>query len=98
LSAATDNVQSCALRANGTVACGDGNVFGQLGDGTTSSRGWLLWCWVYPTSARSAPAHSSAALAFLNDGGACWGDSDNGQLGTGKSAPSTVPLAVGGLP
>ncbi len=89
---------SCSVRSGGIVDCWGYNQYGELGDGTTTTR--------------SAPTRVSGGLVFasvtsggyhscaLTSTGAahCWGLNGNGQLGDGTTTNKTVPTAVtGGL-
>jgi alpha-tubulin suppressor-like RCC1 family protein len=143
---------TCAVRANGTVACWGSNDSGQIGDGTIGgtrlspvtvpglnnvvsiaageahtcvvlSVGVPL-CWGLNTSgqlgngtmstsptpvgilginrvvgiAAGGALGSSHTCALLADGTVrCWGANGSGQLGTGNTSPSSVPVTVPGL-
>jgi alpha-tubulin suppressor-like RCC1 family protein len=88
---------TCAVRANGTVACWGRNDFGQIGDGTVSTRltptavGGLA----NVTAVAAGNLHTCALLA--NGSVRCWGDNGRGQLGDGTLAARTAPVAVAGL-
>src|SRR5258708_38261308 len=72
---------TCALLEGGTVSCWGSNVFGQLGDGTTTDRGMPT---DVPglTGATQIGAGRSSTCALLADGTAkCWGYNDYGQVG-----------------
>ena len=96
------------VSAGGNHACGDGddgrgycwgwNFYGQLGDGTNTSR---------PTPvAVQAPAGvvlsgvsagNSHTCAHGSDGKSyCWGRNGSGQLGDGRTADSNLPVIVAG--
>jgi alpha-tubulin suppressor-like RCC1 family protein len=89
---------SLALLANGTVEAWGDNLFGQLGDGTTTD---------HPTpgtvtgllSGRSIAAGDNFALASLGNGTVqAWGENDFGQLGNGGVGGSNpLPAPVTGL-
>ena len=88
---------TCALRTNGTVACWGDNVYGQLGDGSTTLR-------PVPTDVPGLAGATALAVGdyhtcALVAGGAvtCWGLNDNGQLGDGSGAAQSSPVAVTGL-
>jgi alpha-tubulin suppressor-like RCC1 family protein/uncharacterized protein YjdB len=92
VSAASDH--ACALGADTAAWCWGGNAFGELGDGTTVSRG--------------APVAVSGDLAFqaistgpdhtcgLTTSGAvyCWGLNDAGQVGDGTTNSRLTPTQV----
>jgi alpha-tubulin suppressor-like RCC1 family protein len=81
---------TCAVLDNGSVACWGGNAFGQLGDGTTSSR-------TTPTQTLSLGRPAVAVevgwyftCALLDNGAvSCWGKNNQGQLGRGYENAST---------
>lgn len=88
---------SCALRANGRVACWGSNQFGELGDGTDLDR-------PYPrnvpglTGVTAITAGRNHACALLSDRTVrCWGLNTDGQLGNGSNMLSRVPVGVSRL-
>src|SRR6266702_2374744 len=92
-------VHTCGVSTSRAAYCWGDNVFGQLGDGTTSSP-WY----------RPSPAPVAGGLRFtmlsagvwhtcgVTTGGAvyCWGDNFFGQLGDGTTAGRTTPVPVAG--
>jgi alpha-tubulin suppressor-like RCC1 family protein len=98
---AAGDAHSCALVVNGTVRCWGDNGFGQLGLGDTQDR-------LAPTTvpgllsvvgiAAGGALGSAHTCAVISDGTVrCWGSNGSGQLGTGNTLSSTVPVAVPGL-
>jgi len=91
---ATGGDHSCAVLANGTVQCWGNNASGQLGNGSTTASSTPV------TATRVADAmtvsaggsHSCAVLAGAG-GISCWGDNTYGQLGTGNTTSSSIPVA-----
>jgi alpha-tubulin suppressor-like RCC1 family protein len=86
---------SCAVAANGHSYCWGANGFGELGDGTTTSRN-------VPTRITgdrlfrkvTAGGNHSCALTY-DDTAYCWGDNTYGQVGDGTSQSLRVaPVAV----
>ncbi len=77
---------SCALTGAGGAKCWGGNSFGQLGDGSNSTRKTAvdvsgLTSGVVQIAVGSAGYHT---CALTTGGGAkCWGNNANGQLGDG---------------
>jgi alpha-tubulin suppressor-like RCC1 family protein len=89
---------SCAVRANGAVACWGGNGSGQLGNGkqTASPIPVAAGSLSDVTAIAAGQAH---ACAVKSDGAVwCWGDGRNGQLGSGGSSASPDPVLVDNLP
>jgi alpha-tubulin suppressor-like RCC1 family protein len=89
---------SCALTGAGELHCWGWNYFGQLGDGTKSTR---------PKPKRAAdtiegiaavaPGWGHTCAADRTGAVACWGLNENGQLGDGTTADSSRPVSVYGL-
>lgn len=94
---ATGGHHSCALRANGSVACWGRNDVGQLGNGSFDPQlvpvavpglGQVL-------AVAAGGRHSCALVA---DGSVhCWGANDRGQLGDGTLTARPVPVPVAGV-
>jgi alpha-tubulin suppressor-like RCC1 family protein len=92
---------TCGLTSDGTAYCWGRNDRGQLGDGTTTDRaapmavsGGLAFQVV--TAGGFEIGHTCGVVA----GGVayCWGDNEQGQLGTGSADfdPHPLPMAVSG--
>lgn len=87
---------TCALLAEGRVACWGANWWGQLGDGTTLPRPTPVYASI--TSVAAVSAGGSHTCAITKAGAAyCWGDNAGGQLGDGSWADRASPTPVTGL-
>ncbi|MFY0563436.1 MopE-related protein [Archangium lansingense] len=85
---------SFALRSNGQVLAWGQNTYGQLGDGTTTTRTAPVPVAGLPP-ARSIAAGLSHSLAVSGDGIAyAWGQNNTGQLGDGTLNNRTTPVQV----
>ncbi len=87
---------SCAYVTAGTVYCWGDNVYGQIGDASTTDRtAPVATGFGTPTSVSAlaaGTAHTCAiySTATVTGGVKCWGDNENGQLGIGTtSGPET---------
>lgn len=89
---------TCGLEVTGGVYCWGSNLFGQLGDGTTTDRSTpgLVSGGHEFASVSAGVAH---ACGITTDGRAlCWGFGTDGQLGDGSFEDRSVPVeVVGGL-
>jgi lysozyme len=82
---------TCALLADGSVACWGENRFGQVGDGTRAQRPAAVAVAGLPAKARALAAGASFNCALLDDGSvACWGSNEMGELGVGTFAAPPV--------
>jgi len=96
---AVGGFHACAiLMDGGSVRCWGSNVFGALGNGTTTSSNIPV-----PVSAISNAAaitaggfHTCALVGFAG-GVKCWGDNGDGQIGDGTNTNQLVPTQVVGL-
>ena len=88
---------SLAVDRDGRVWSWGDNSFGQLGDGTTTTR-WIAAQVPGLTGVKQVSAGEGFALALRGDGTVwAWGYNAQGQLGNGGTAPSLVPGQVAGL-
>jgi len=91
---------TCAATSDGGAYCWGYNRYGELGTGKYPNPPWPLS--ILDTGALAgkvvtqvSAAIGSHACAVTSDGGAyCWGSNSYGQLGTGNTKDSTVPVAV----
>ena len=90
---------TCAVLSGGTVRCWGYNGYGELGDGSTSSRTTPV---VAGTLADAIDVQagwgSNHTCALLAGGGVrCWGRGTNGQLGDAGTSNRTSPVVVSGI-
>jgi alpha-tubulin suppressor-like RCC1 family protein len=106
--AAAGAAHSCVLVSpsdglGGQILCFGDNSYGQLGDGTLTSRPTPAPVTLGPTAARAAAvtAGNDHTCALDVTGQAwCWGRGDSGQIGDGATSDASAPVAValpGGL-
>lgn len=88
---------ACVVRCDGSVWCWGANDYGQLGDGTTTTR-------VTPQPVRGLGGTASAVAAGYSHACAvvrgevrCWGYNQYGALGDGTREDRTTPVSVRGL-
>ena len=81
---------TCAVLDDGSVKCWGGNAFGQLGDGTTTSRTSPTQTLSLGRPAVAVEAGMYFTCALLDNGSvACWGKNNQGQLGRGYTNSTT---------
>jgi alpha-tubulin suppressor-like RCC1 family protein len=89
---------TCALLDSGRVRCWGDNLFGELGDGTTTERHTPVAVAGLPTDVKGLAAGGDHACALLSSGGVkCWGANAYGQLGDGTTTIRHTPVTVSGL-
>jgi alpha-tubulin suppressor-like RCC1 family protein len=95
---AGDN-HTCAVTASGGVKCWGYNDYGQLGDGTKSSRSVPVDSAGFSGGVAEVAAGWGHTCVRTNGGGAkCWGDNENGQLGDGETVAGRLsPVDATGL-
>lgn len=83
---------TCALTSFGGIKCWGSNLYGQLGDGTTTNQtvpvdvSWLS------SGVNMVSAGSTRTCALTASGGVkCWGWNLNGQLGDGTTSDRSIP-------
>lgn len=87
-----------ALMADGTVKSWGNGYHGQLGDGTTASRGWPAEVSGLGGTVTAISVGSHHTVALMGDGTVkAWGDNTYGQLGDGAYSSSSVPVQISGL-
>jgi alpha-tubulin suppressor-like RCC1 family protein len=87
---------TCALSTAGGVACWGSNAFGQLGDGSTTSRAAPVA--IFGNGVAAIAAGGSHTCALTASGAVlCWGSNKVGQLGDTTITDRLVPTPVAGL-
>jgi alpha-tubulin suppressor-like RCC1 family protein len=85
---------TCAVRSDGAAYCWGDNIFGEIGNGTTTNSTTPVPV-TGITTAVAIDAGGYHTCTLLTSGAAyCWGDNREGQLGNGTTTDSTSPVAV----
>jgi alpha-tubulin suppressor-like RCC1 family protein len=89
---------ACALATSGGVTCWGDNYFGQLGDGSTTSRNQPSEVTGLGSNMTALAAGANHTCALGAGGGVrCWGANGSGQLGDGTAINRPTPVDVVGL-
>jgi len=91
---------TCALISDGTVTCWGNNSAGQLGTGSNTASNVPVAVTGGALTNKTVTQITAGAYhtcALISDGTVtCWGNNSAGQLGTGGTTDSNVPVAVTG--
>jgi alpha-tubulin suppressor-like RCC1 family protein len=87
---------ACAILANGAVRCWGFNRVGELGDGTTTSSSVPVAVrgLIDPTAISVGEDGTVCTAVAAEATVFCWGSDTGGQLGTGATTNSTVPVPL----
>jgi alpha-tubulin suppressor-like RCC1 family protein len=94
---------SCAIlgatlgSATGRVVCWGGNVYRQIGDGTTTRRPRPTDTTGLGSNVSALSAGSDHSCAIQSGGLKCWGYGAYGQIGNGSSFDASTPVSVTGM-
>jgi uncharacterized protein YjdB len=89
---------TCVRTSEGAAQCFGYNNYGQLGDGTTTTRSTPVAVTGLSSGVVSVSSGAWHSCALMTNGSVkCWGRGDWGNLGQGSTASSYTPVDVAGL-
>jgi hypothetical protein len=97
IAANMEGSHTCALLADGTVKCWGANTYGQLGDGTTTTRSSPTAISGLSNIVSIAAGASHTCAVFANGDVSCWGRNNAGQLGDGTTTDRHSPTSINSL-
>ena len=83
------------VAATHDIKCFGGNMWGGLGDGTTTNQGSPVSVVGIPSTAQEVASGNGFTCAKLQDGSLrCWGANGSGSVGDGTVSETSAPVAV----